>query len=130
MKQLKRNLLSTAVLPAVVGAGAVLAAGFATVPCGRATANGTYTSSGQANPEAVPMPSDMRGMNAGCCAAECNACGAACAACNPCAVIDSCNPCAASDLCNPCGIDPCAACNACCGAALETGTCNPEAVPA
>ncbi|MBT5432175.1 MAG: hypothetical protein HOK83_00765, partial [Rhodospirillaceae bacterium] len=76
MSQLKRNLLSTTVLPAVMGAGAVLAIGVATVPCGRTSSNNTYATSGATNPEAVPAPTGL--------AAGCSACDA-CSACNPCA---------------------------------------------
>ena len=139
MIQLKRNLLSTTVLPAVVAAGAVLAVGFTVVPCGRGSGNRIYSSAAE-NPEAVPAPAAMRGMNAGCCAAACDACNpceACCAACNPCAAdcgaslqeavsgmnagccAASCNPCAAAcSPCNPCAAE-CNPCNPC-----ATG-CNP-----
>ena len=145
MKQLKRNLMSTTVLPAVVAAGAVLAVGFAVVPCGRGPGNRIYNTSAE-NPEAVPAPAALRGMNAGCCAAACDACNpcaAACSACNPCAATcggcgawlqdavsgmnagccaaacDACNPCAAAcSACNPCAVE-CNPCNPC------AATCNP-----
>ena len=151
MKQLKRNLMSTTVLPAVVAAGAVLAVGFTVVPCGRGPGNRIYNASAE-NPEAVPAPVALRGMNAGCCAAACDACNpcaAACSACNPCATeCNPCNPCAATcgacgacgawlqdavsgmnagccaaacDACNPCA----AACSACNPCAAECNPCNP-----
>ena len=89
MYQLKRNLMSSTVLPAVVAAGTVLAIGFSLAPCGRSQAGRIYSNAGSENPEAVPAPAALRGMNAGCCAAACDAC-------NPCAVVcDACNPCAA-----------------------------------
>jgi hypothetical protein len=141
MKQLKRNLMSSTVLPAVVAAGAVLAVGFTVVPCGRGPGNRIYNASAE-NPEGVPAPVALRGMNAGCCAAACDACNpcaAACSACNPCAAeCNPCNPCAATcGACGACGAwlqdavsgmnaGCCAAaCDACNPCAAECNPCNP-----
>ncbi len=97
----RNRLLSTTVLPIVIGVGV----GFAVVDSApRAGVDTPLTLAAACNP--------------------CNPCAAAnpCNPCNPCAVKKIVNPCAAANPCNPC--NPCAAANPCnpCAAA---NPCNP-----
>ena len=112
MKSIKMKLLSTTVMPAIVGAGMVV--GGALAVSGSGYAAGTKSASGGALPTAQPRPQAIQ-------LAACKPCAAkkSCGGCNPCAAkkaCGGCNPCAAKKACGGC--NPCAAKKAC-------GACNP-----
>ncbi len=104
MGKLRRKLLTTTMIPAVVGLGSVMAFDASACMCQRKAAAKAYTMALE-NPEAVADPAT--GLAAGC--GGCGGCGgggcgAGCAACNPCASEceeDPCNPCAVCE--DPCG---------------------------
>ncbi len=113
MGDFRRKLLTTTMIPAVVGLGSVMAFDAAASMCPREAAAKTYTMALE-NPDAAEEA--VTGVAAGC-----GACGGGCGAgggCNPCAAAcGSCNPCAAEceeDPCNPCAVceDPCGGCGA------------------
>ena len=127
MNSLKPKLLSSTVIPVMVGAGIAVSGalvfgspGYAFNPAGA-----------QLNPIAKSRPVAVQ-------LAQCNPCAAkkACNPCNPCAAkkaCNPCNPCAAKKACNPC--NPCAAkkaCNPCnpCAAKKACNPCNPCAAKA
>ena len=106
MSSHKTKLLSSTVMPLVLGAS--LAAGGAMAA--------TSDSQDLTNPTAVAKPASDLIRLAACKACNpCNPCAAkkACNPCNPCAAkkaCNPCNPCAAKKACNPCNpCNPCAA---------------------
>ena len=128
MRSNRFKLLSTTVIPAVVGAG--FAAGGAMLTSSPTIAASPPTTLGAPLPVAKPKPRMIE-------LAACNPCSAKkkCNPCNPCAAkkkCNPCNPCAAKKACNPC--NPCAAkkkcnpCNPC--AAKKCNPCNPCAAKA
>ena len=120
MGDFRRKLLTTTMIPAVVGLGSVMAFDAAASMCPREAAAKTYTMALE-NPDAAEEA--VTGVAAGCGACGGGGCGAG-GGCNPCAAsCGACNPCAAEceeDPCNPCAVceDPCGGC----GASLETVT--------
>jgi len=110
----RSKLLSTAVLPAVLGVG--VAVGGAMAASGPEARSADGAEAGQLLPAAQPKP-----------AATQLAFAAQCNPCNPCAAKHGCNPCAAKHGCNPC--NPCAAkkmgCNPCNPCAAKKMGCNP-----
>ena len=128
VSSLKSKLLTTTVIPMIVGVG--IAAGGAIMLADISFA-AAPTNNRQALPAAKPRPGAVQ--VAACSAKKaCNPCAAK-KACNPCAA-KGCNPCAAKKACNPCaakGCNPCAAKNACnpCAAKgcnpCSAGACNP-----
>ena len=108
MGKLRRKLLTTTMIPAVVGLGSVMAFDASACMCQRKAAAKTYTMALE-NPEAVADPATGLAAGCGACGAcgacgGCGACGAGCGACNPCAAEceeDPCNPCAVCE--DPCG---------------------------
>ena len=147
MGDFRRKLLTTTMIPAVVGLGSVMAFDASAGMCQRESAAKAYTMALE-NPQAAEEP--VTGIAAGCgaCGGGCgagNACAAGCGACNPCAAEceeDPCNPCAVcEDPCGGCGASlgtltgvaaGCGACGGGCGAgnacAAGCGACNPCAV--
>ena len=154
MKLPKSKLLSTTVIPALVGAG--IAAGGAIVVFAPGYASGLAQQFSGALPAAKPKPGVIR-LAAACnpCAAKknpcnpCSPCGAGatasrcmiprlqaaalgarnpCAAKNPCAAASACNPCAAKNPCNPCAAakacNPCSPCGASAGAEVTAAEAN------
>ena len=154
MKELKRNLLSTTVISAVVAVGlgvggaALVATSSALAACGaKAACNPCAAKKKQCNPCAAKACNPCGGKVIK--ASACSPCGAK-KGCNPCAAkaCNPCNPCGAksavkystscmvprlqtASLCNPCaakkGCNPCAAkaCNPCGGKVVKASACNP-----
>ena len=117
MRLQKSKLLSTTVIPALVGAGIAAGGAIAFVAPGYASGSSQQTSG--ALPAAKPNPGIIR-------LAACNPCATA-AACNPCAAKK--NPCAAAAACNPCAAG--ATASKCMIPRLQTAAlsaCNPCAV--
>lgn len=144
MPVLNGKLLSTTIIPALMGVGGIIAVTTVAVPVSMMTLK---PAAAACNPCAAKKPKSACNP----CAAKkacgaCNPCAAkkACGACNPCAAknpcaANACNPCAAKKsssncivpsvqkaaACNPCAAKkPCGACNPC-AAKKACGACNP-----
>jgi len=124
----RSKLLSTAMVPAVIGVG--MAFGGVMADAGPSANSAQQAKSGSVLPDAQPKTARTQLAFA----AQCNPCAAKrrCNPCNPCAAkrgCNPCNPCAAKKRgCNPC--NPCAAkrgCNPCkpCAAKRGCNPCNP-----
>ena len=122
MNPLKSKLLSSTVIPLMMGTGIAVSGALVFGGPGHA-----FSPAGDLlNPVAKSRPIVVQ-------LAQCNPCAAkkACNPCNPCAakkVCNQCNPCAAKKACNPC--NPCAAKKACspcnpCAAKKACSPCNP-----